>query len=119
MIETVANWLETLPIDCALWIVVIIFIALDVIAGTTKAFLTKTVSSEKARKGIMHKMGYILAMMMCTFIDIAQKIADIGFSIPVLEMCAVMICAAEIFSLCEHVKELNPDIKLDFLHDKE
>ena len=66
MIETIANWLETIPVDCALWIVVIIFIALDVIAGTTKAFLTKTVSSEKARKGIMHKMGYVLAMLMCT-----------------------------------------------------
>lgn len=118
MIEIVSGWLENLPIDSALWVVVLVFIVLDVCAGTIKAFLTKSVSSEKARQGIMHKMGYILAMLMCSFIDIAQHIADFGFKLPVLEICAVMIVAAEIFSLCEHIKDLNPDISLDFLHSE-
>lgn len=119
MIETISSWLQSVPVDSALWILVLVFIVLDVVAGTVKAIITKTVSSEKARKGVMHKMGYIFAMLMCTFIDIAQSIADLGYTVPLLEVCAVMICITEIFSLCEHIKELNPDIKLDFLHTKE
>lgn len=111
-----SSWLQSVPVDSALWILVLVFIVLDVIAGTVKAILTKTVSSEKARKGVMHKMGYILAMLMCTSIDIAQSIVDLGYTVPLLELCAAMICIAEVFSLCEHIKDLNPDIKLNFLN---
>lgn len=119
MIDAIVGWLESIPWDSALWVVVLIFIALDVLVGTVQAILTKTVSSEKARKGVLHKMGFITAMLICTFIDIAQQIADIGYSVPVLGFCAVMIIVCEIFSLCEHAKEMNPDIKLDFLHIKD
>lgn len=119
MIDLIANWLQSIPWDSALWIVVIIFISLDVIVGTAKAFITKTVSSEKARKGVLHKMGFITAMVLCTAIDIAQKIIDIGYSLPVLGICATMIILCEIFSLCEHAREMNSDIKLDFLHVKD
>lgn len=116
MIEIVAHWLQTIPTDTALWCVVLVFIALDVIVGTVKAWLTGTISSEKARKGVMHKTGFIVVMTLCTLIDIAQNVADIGFSVPVLGACSVMIICCEIFSLCEHIQQLNPDIDLKFLH---
>lgn len=119
MIETLTKLIQQLPIDSALWLVVFIFICLDVIAGTTKAFVTKTISSEKARKGIGHKMGYFLAMFLCTLIDMTQQIVDIGYVMPLLPLCAVLIIATEIFSLCEHIADLNPDINLDFLRSKE
>lgn len=119
MVEILSTWLEGLPLDAALWIIVVIFIILDVLFGTIKAILTKTVSSEKARMGVLHKMGFICAMLLCTFADIAQNAYDFGFSVPVLPMCAVMIVICEVFSLCEHIKQMNPDISLDFLHKKE
>lgn len=119
MIDVIANWMQSIPNDCALWIIVMIFIALDVLVGTVKAVITKTVSSEKARKGVLHKMGFITAMLICTSIDIAQQIADMGYSVPVLGLCSTMIIACEIFSLCEHAQEMNPDINLSFLHTKE
>ena len=116
MIDIISQWLQSIPVDTALWCVTLFFIALDVIVGTVKAVLTKTVSSEKARKGILHKSGFITAMLICTFIDIAQKVVDLGFSVPVLGMCCVMIIMCEIFSLCEHAQEMNPDLNLTFLH---
>lgn len=119
MIELVAEWLKSIPWDLALWIVVMIFITLDVVVGTVQAILTKTVSSEKARKGVLHKMGFITAMLVCSFIDIAQQIVDIGYSLPVLGFCSLSIITCEIFSLCEHARRMNPDIKLDFLHTKD
>lgn len=115
MIDLVSMWLEQMPLDCACWIITLAAICLDVIAGTTKAIITKTVSSEKARAGVLHKSGFILAMLLCTYIDITQHIIDIGFSVPVLAGCTVMIVTCEIFSVCEHVKECVPEIKLSFL----
>lgn len=118
MVEVVSSWLQSMPVSAALWIIVVIFIMLDFIAGTFKAVVSKTVSSDKARKGILHKMGFLLAMAMCTVIDVAQSVWDFGFTIQVLPLCAVMIVLCEVFSLCEHIREMNPDIKLDFLPKK-
>lgn len=119
MVDSIASWLMSIPLDCALWVIVVAFIALDVIVGTVQAFLTKTVSSEIARKGIMHKLGYITAMLVCSFVDVAQQIADFGFTVPVLFLCSAMIVTAELYSLCEHAQEMNPDIDIDFLHKKD
>lgn len=115
MMDTIAIWLQTIPTDTALWVVVLVFIALDVIFGTVKAALNRELSSKIAREGVMHKMGFIGAMLLCNLIDIAQSVADFGYSVPVTAMCAVMIVICEIMSICEHVQELNPDINLSFL----
>lgn len=115
MVETIAGWLAQIPSDAALWCVVVAFIALDVLVGTIKAFATKTVSSEKARLGVLHKMGFICAMLLCTVIDIAQSIADLGFEVPTLSVCSVMIILCEIYSLAEQIHDMNPDINLSFL----
>lgn len=115
MIDALTGMLQTLPTDAALWLVVCVFIALDVILGTVKAAMTKTLSSSIARQGIMHKIGFIGALLLCNFVDIAQGVADFGFQVPVSGLCAVMIVACEVLSICEHIHELNPDIDLAFL----
>lgn len=119
MIDVMVTWLEGMPWDTSLWTITLLFIIADVLFGTIKAALRKCLSSEKARLGILHKMGFICAMTLCTFIDAAQHVADLGFTIPVLPMCCVMIMIAEIMSLCEHVKDMNPCANLDFLEKKE
>ncbi len=118
MIDVIAHWLMGLPTDSALWLIVVVFILLDVFLGTLKAFLTSTLSSKVARTGIMHKMGFLGAMLLCNIIDIAQCVGDFGFQVPVSGLCAVMIVACEVMSICEHIQELNPDINLDFLESK-
>ena len=119
MINVIANWLTTIPTDSALWLIVVVFILLDVLLGTVKAFLSCTLSSKIARAGIMHKMGFLGAMLLCNFIDIAQSVGDFGFQVPVTGLCAVMIVTCEVMSICEHIQELNPDLNLGFLENKE
>lgn len=116
VIEKMSEWVSALPLDTALWIVVLIFIAFDVILGTANAWSKKELSSSVARKGVMHKMGFIAAMLLCNIIDIAQSVADFGYSVPTTILCAVMIVACEVMSICEHIRDMNPDIKLDFLN---
>lgn len=99
------------------WGITLCFIGLDVALGTVKAFLTGTVSSQKARQGVMHKLGFVGAMTLCALIDVAQTQLDLGFRAPVFLTCCVMICLCEIFSICEHLNDMNPQINLNFLQD--
>lgn len=119
MIDYLAHWLSGMPTDSALWLIVFVFVALDVLLGTIKAAITQTLSSKVARAGIMHKCGFLGAMLLCNLIDIAQAVADFGFSVPVTGLCAVMIVCCEVMSICEHIQELNPDIDLKFLEKKQ
>lgn len=119
VIDNIGSWLANLPLDAALWLVVIVFIAFDVILGTVKAWSKKELSSSIARQGVMHKMGFLAAMLLCSIIDIAQNVADFGYSVPTTLLCAVMIVACEIMSICEHIAEMNPDINLEFLKKHE
>lgn len=115
MIETITGWLASMQTDTALWILVLLFISLDVILGTVKAWSKGEISSKKARQGVMHKMGFIGAMLLCNLVDIAQGIADFGYQVPVTLLCAIMIVTCEVMSICEHVQEMNPGIDLRFL----
>ena len=115
MMETIEQWLEIIPSDAALWLAVCAFVTLDVALGVIKAAVNGNLSSVKAREGILHKVSFFAALLLCNIIDIAQTVADFGFSVPVSGLCAVMIVGCEILSICEHIKNMNPDINLNFL----
>ena len=118
MVEWLTEVLESWPTDATLWAVVLVFIALDVVLGTFKAWMTHTLSSSKARDGIMHKMGFVGAMMLSTLIDVVQGLsigAQLGFTVPVSVLCAAMVVMCEVMSICEHIKDLNPEVDLKFL----
>lgn len=119
MVETVGAWLQGIPNDAACWAAIAVFIALDVVLGTAKAAIKKELSSTKAREGLMHKAGFIGAMLLCNLIDIVQGTLDLGYSVPLTLGCAVMICVCEVMSIAEHIQELNPEINLSFLHKED
>lgn len=115
MVQIISDFLLSIPFDSALWLVVTAFIILDVICGTLKAIMMHNLSSKKARKGVLHKAGFFAVMLLCTIIDVAQNIADFGFSLPLLPICSVMIVLCETYSIAEHIEAMNPDIDLKFL----
>lgn len=51
-------------------IVVLIFIAFDVLTGWLKAFSTGTTNSSIMREGLFHKIGELLAMALVMFASI-------------------------------------------------
>lgn len=115
----IMRWLNSIPMQGAEWIITLCFIALDVLVGTCRAWANKTISSTKARQGVMHKMGFLGALLLCTLIDTAQGFLDLGFVAPTLTICCIMICLTEIFSICEHIQKMNPEIDLHFLEINE
>lgn len=122
MLETLQIWISQVNTNLALWLLITSFILLDVILGIINAFNKKELSSSIMRQGVMHKTGFLGSMLLCNLIDLTQSVAYInehlGFSIPASVLCAVMIITCEILSICEHLKNLNPNIKLDFIKNK-
>ena len=119
MLDQITNWLTSIPTDEALWILTLMFITLDVMLGTTRAIINHELSSTIARQGIMRKMGFIGAMLLCNIIDIAQGIGHVnemlGYVVPVTVLCATMIISCESISIAESIQAMNPDIDLKFL----
>lgn len=97
------------------WLIALCFIALDVLIGTCKAWAKGEISSKVARQGVMHKMGFIGALALCTLIDFSQRYLDLGFSVPTLAACVIMVSLCECYSIMEHIQDMNPDINLRFL----
>lgn len=119
MLDQITKWLTSIPTDEALWVLVLMFITLDVMLGTARAAINHELSSNIARQGIMHKMGFIGAMLLCNIIDIAQGISHVsemlGYAVPVTALCATMIISCESISIAESIQAMNPDIDLKFL----
>ena len=119
MLDPITKWLISIPTDEALWVLVLMFITLDVMLGTTRAAINRELSSTMARQGIMHKMGFIGAMLLCNIIDIAQGIGHVnemlGYAVPVTALCTTMIISCESISIAENIQAMNPDIDLKFL----
>lgn len=108
-----------MPTDEALWVLVLMFITLDVMLGTIRAVINHELSSTIARQGTMHKMGFIGAMLLCNIIDIAQGIGHVnemlGYAVPVTALCTTMIISCESISIAESIQAMNPNIDLKFL----
>lgn len=122
MLEQISVWIQTIPVNSACWLLIVLFILLDVILGTSKAYIQGTLSSTIAREGLMHKMGFVGSLLLCNLIDIAQSITilkdALGFTVPVSILCSIMIISCEIMSIYENVKTMNEKIDLNFLDNK-
>lgn len=122
MLEQISAWMQTLPINTACWLLVTLFILLDVVLGTIKAYLNSSLSSTVAREGLMHKMGFVGSLLLCNLIDIAQSLTvlkdALGFTVPTSILCSIMIISCEVMSIYENVKAMNSKVDLEFIEKK-
>ena len=98
-----------------LYIIVALFIVLDVITGLLKAFKNKDYSSTYMREGLYHKCGSILCIVFSSLVEYTQRYIDIGVNIPIIKAICGYIIIMEISSIIENICLLNPDILPDKL----
>lgn len=88
------------------------FMVLDIITGTIKGAVTRTLNSTKAREGLAHKGSFVLIIVlawMCEFFVL--HVPDLGFNVPLCIPACVVICLTEVMSIVENLAEINPDLK--------
>ena len=91
-------------------IVVLIFIAFDVLTGWLKAIATGTVDSSIMRKGLFHKVGELLAMSFGYLCQFTLPYVGVEIVIPFAGAIGTYIVLMEIASIVENIAKINPSL---------
>ena len=95
------------------WYIIVVtlsFIVLDFASGFAQACANKEVSSEKLRKGLFHKSGFMLAIVLGFLCEWAMQFVDLGFDVPIASAICVYIILTEIMSILENLGKLSPEL---------
>ena len=97
------------------YVIVGLFILLDLVTGIVKAFVRKEYCSSIMREGLLHKCASIGCVLFGWLVDFAQGYLDLGVTFPVAVSVCVYICLMEIGSIIENLCTINPKILPDKL----
>lgn len=110
--EAFAPFAQMLP-----WLAIAVFvgIVLDYVTGTIAAHKLKEWSSAKAREGIWHKIGIIIAILIAALIDVVVIVIThndyIHLTVPYfglfMPMVAILYTLTEIGSVLENLKKIG------------
>ena len=80
------------------------FIGFDVITGVVGAFATGSFKSAIMRQGGWHKLMLLVALAFGVFLDVAQKMVELGVNIPAGQGICIYIILMEI---CSNIENIN------------
>lgn len=92
------------------YVVVGIFMLLDILTGILKALYTGTMDSSVLHKGLFHKLAEIVAVVGSGLFEYGTSYVNLGVDLPVLEAVAGYICLMEFVSVTENLSEINPGL---------
>lgn len=93
------------------FIVLSVFIALDVATGVTAGAATKSLNSTKAREGLFHKVAFYFAFALAVALEIATQYISVGIQVPAVGAVVTYIVVTEVFSILENICIINPALK--------
>lgn len=99
------------PPECWFIFFTFVFMALDVVAGNIKGFVTKKWNSSNGWEGIKKKTALVLVVILGIVCHLAQSSIDLGIHIPLLVAICTYIMFVEILSVVENVCEIDPKLK--------
>lgn len=110
MIEAIQTFMMA---HMTLFIAVCVFILLDIISGLIVAFVDGEYSSREFRKGLGHKLSYVLVMCAVAIMQVAMFDVnfDVPFEFPLFEIVCGFIILLEFTSIIENACKLNPELE--------
>lgn len=93
-----------------IYIIVAIFIILDVLTGFLKSMYKKKINSTILREGLFHKLSEVLAIVVSVALEYSADYLNIGAEIPVAGVVIGYISIMEIISIIENLCEVNPKL---------
>lgn len=91
-------------------IIVLGFIAFDVVTGLIKAGYNGNYNSAFMRQGGFHKSMEVMAMAVAYFVEYAIVYINIGVDVPAVPAVTVYICIMELISILENICAVNPQM---------
>lgn len=96
--------------NIAIFIVVLIFIAFDVLTGWLKALATGTTNSSIMRKGLFHKLGEVIAVIFGYVCQYALPYIGITIKVPFAVAIGTYIVLMEMASIVENISHVSPHL---------
>lgn len=91
-------------------LVVLVFIALDIVTGIAKAFATTGFDSSVMRQGFFHKLGEVFAVALALTADIGLPEIGVPLDVQLSGLCCAYLVLMEIGSIIENIGAINPDM---------
>ena len=92
-------------------IIVLIFIAFDILTGWLKALATATTNSSIMRQGLFHKLGEIVAMAFGYICQYTLPYIGVTIKVPFAVAIGTYIVIMEIASIVENIAKINPHLE--------
>lgn len=93
-----------------LFLIVCLFIIVDIITGLLKAFKQGEFTSSCMREGLFHKCGELLAVGFGTLCEYAFPLVGVTLEIPLTKGIAIYIIFMETTSIVENLGAIAPAI---------
>lgn len=99
-------------LDTTTWcfLIVTVIMTLDVVTGIIKSIYDKDFSSEDLRKGLTHKLVYVVILTLAWFIEQAEMHVDLGISWPLVVPVTVALSAIDVVSILENSIAIDPEL---------
>lgn len=91
-----------------MYIIVAIFITLDIITGFLKALYNQEINSTFLRQGLFHKLSEICAVVVSVALEYSACYIGIATNIPIAAGVMGYISVMEVISIIENLCEINP-----------
>ncbi len=95
------------------WMLIIIaccFMMLDIITGFIQAVINKCVDSQVMKRGLLHKCGFLLAIVFGCLCEYSMYYIDLGFTVPIQDTVCVYIIVTEMVSVLENLAKISPEL---------
>lgn len=96
--------------DLNIFVVVLLFIALDFLSGTVAALKAGRFTSTEMRKGLFNKGGEIIVIVLAGLVDFSGVSESIGVSVSLVPVFSTYVILMEIGSILENVDKINPNV---------
>lgn len=105
------------PINAVPFLVMTVFIVLDILFGLCKAFSTHSFDSSKMRQGLWHKCALVGVGILAYLVELVTQFMDFtacglpaDFSIPTVAAVTGYVIVMETGSILESLVVLNPEL---------
>ena len=95
------------------WIVIVItccFMILDIFSGFIASVINKNVDSQIMKRGLLHKCGFMLAIIFGCLCEYSMLYIDLGFTVPIQNAVCIYIIVTEMVSVLENLAKISPEL---------
>lgn len=92
------------------YVILLILICVDYVTGIIAAAIHENFSSTKMRQGLLHKLTYMLAIVLAYVIEALAAHYELGFVNGIVALVVVWIVITEVGSVIENLVKINPKL---------